>query len=263
MRTWILTIALAGLIGSSAFGQQQFQKKNFVPTQGDTLRYQVLFPESYSADKKYPLVIFLHGSGERSNDNMLQLKHGSRMFTNPVNMEKHPAIVLFPQCPATETWIGNSLPQRDEKANIDWSQMANTPIAPSLEKVKKLIDFYVANEKVDSRRIYIMGLSMGGMGTFDLVARYPNLFAAAIPICGGVYAPRLKDAAKTVKFRIYHGDADPVVSCSNSRQAYLALKEFGASVTYIEFPGVEHNSWNPAFNQPDFFEWLFKQRRKK
>lgn len=263
MRTWLLTIVLIGLIGSNVSGQQQFQKKNFAPAKGDTLRYQVLFPASYSAEKKYPLIIFLHGSGERADDNMLQMKHGSKMFTNPVNMEKYPAIVLFPQCPANETWIGNKLPARDDNANIDWSQMADAPIAPSLEKVKELVDYYIANEKVDPKRIYIMGLSMGGMGTFDLVARYPDLFAAAIPICGGVYTPRLKEAAKTVKFRIYHGDADQTVSCNGSRQAYLALKEYGATVSYFEFPGVEHNSWNPAFNQPDFFEWLFKQKRKK
>lgn len=263
MRTWLLTITLIGLIGSNVFGQQQFQKKNFVPAKGDTLRYQVLFPVNYNAEKKYPLVIFLHGSGERADDNMLQMKHGSKMFTNPVNMEKYPAIVLFPQCPANETWIGNKLPARDDNANIDWSQMTDAPIAPSLEKVKELIDFYIANENVDTKRIYIMGLSMGGMGTFDLVARYPNLFAAAIPICGGVYTLRLKEAAKTVKFRIYHGDADQTVSYNGSRQAYLTLKEYGATVNYFEFPGVEHNSWNPAFNQPDFFEWLFKQKRKK
>lgn len=263
MKNWVLIVALVGLIGSRANGQQNFEKRDFVSAKGDTLKYQVLFPRSYSDEKEFPLVIFLHGSGERAGDNQLQMKHGSRMFSNPANMEKYPAIVLFPQCPANDTWIGNTLPARDQNANIDWSTMANAPIASSLEKVKELIDSYVAKEKVDTRRIYIMGLSMGGMGTFDLVARYPNLFAAAVPICGGVYAPRLKEAAKSVKFRIYHGDADQVVSCNNSREAYIALKQFGANVTYVEFPGVEHNSWNPAFNQPDFFGWLFKQKRKK
>lgn len=262
MKTWLLTIALIGLIGSNVFGQQQFQKKSFAPAKGDTLRYQVLLPLNYSAEKKYPLVIFLHGMGERANDNMLQMKHGSRMFTNPVNMEKYPAIVLFPQCPITSSWI-KTFPQRNNNGDMDWSTLANDSIAQPLQAVKELIDFYVANEKVDTKRIYIMGLSMGGMGTFDLVARYPNLFAAAIPICGGIYPPRLKEAAKTVKFRIYQGDADQVVSCNGSRQAYLALKEYGATASYVEFPGVEHNAWNPAFNQPDFFEWLFKQKRKK
>ncbi len=261
MKSWFL-IATLTLLASISFGQQQFQKKTFVSASGDTLRYQVLLPNDYAAGKKYPLVIFLHGSGERSNDNLLQLKHGSRMFTNPVNQEKYPAIVLFPQCPTEDTWIGSNLPKRDDNANIDWSSFADRPIAPSLQRVKELIDSYQATQKVDDKRIYIMGLSMGGMGTFDLVARYPNLFAAAIPICGGIYPPRLKKAAKTVKFRIYHGDADQTVPCNSSRQAYLALKELGAKVSYVEFPGVEHNSWTPAFNQPDFFEWLFKQKRK-
>jgi predicted peptidase len=249
------------LLANLTFAQKQFEKRTYISPKNDTLRYQVLLPLSYESGKKFPLVIFLHGSGERSSDNMLQLKHGSRMFSNPVNMEKYPAIVLFPQCPTNGNWI-KEFPKRNNQGEMDWKEHSNDSIATPLLNVKELIEKYIAEDKVDPKRIYVVGLSMGGMGTFDLAARYPQLFAAAIPICGGIYPPRLKDAAKQVKFRIYHGDADQVVSSNGSRDAYLALKEFGANVTYFEFPGVEHNSWNPAFNQPDFFEWLFKQKRK-
>lgn len=242
-------------------GAQSFSKKEFIAAKGDTLRYQVLLPEGYAQGKKYPLVIFLHGSGERAMDNNLQMKHGSAMFTNPVNLEKYPSIVLFPQCPTNGNWI-KTFPSRNDRGEMDWTSHANDSISSPLQAVKELIDRYIANEKADPRRVYIVGLSMGGMGTFDLVARYPNLFAAAIPICGGIYPPRLKDAAKTVAFRIYHGDADQVVSNKASREAYIALKQYGAKVEYVEFPGVEHNSWTPAFNQPDFLQWLYKQKRR-
>ena len=115
--------------------------------------------------------------------------------------------------------------------------------------------------QVDRQRIYIMGLSMGAMGTYDMTIRYPELFAAAIPICGTVNPTRLK-SAKDVKFRIFHGDADNVVPVSGSRQAYKALKTAGADVKYTEFPGVTHGSWNPAFSLPDFMSWLFSQKKE-
>jgi len=254
-----LMLSAALIAGASA---QSFNKKEFVAAKGDTLKYQVLLPEGYDQGKKYPLVIFLHGSGERAMDNNLQLKHGSAMFTNPVNLEKYPSIVLFPQCPTNGNWI-KTFPSRNDRGEMDWNKSTNDSISQPLQAVKELIQSYIANEKVDTKRVYIVGLSMGGMGTFDLVARNPELFAAAIPICGGVYPPRLSNAAKSVAFRIYHGDADQVVACKGSRDAYTALKKFGAKVEYVEFPGIEHNSWTPAFNQPDFMEWLYKQKKKK
>lgn len=262
MRKILLTAVASLLVIGSSFAQKSFEKREFKAPNGDTLRYQVLFPKGYESGKKYPLVIFLHGSGERASDNNLQMKHGSAMFTNPVNEERFPAIVLFPQCPTNGNWI-KSFPARNDRGVVDWAAHPNDSISISQQHVKELIDQYIANEKVDSRRVYILGISMGGMGTFDMVARFPETFAAAIPICGGIYPPRLKDAAKQVSFRIYHGDADGVVAKEGSREAYLALKEYGAKVEYFELPGVEHNSWNPAFNQPDFLSWLFSQKRKK
>ena len=127
--------------------------------------------------------------------------------------------------------------------------------------LKELLDTYLAMPQVDKDRIYVMGLSMGGMGTFDLAIRYPEVFAAAVPICGIVNPARLS-AAKDVKFRIYHGDADNIVPVEGSRQAYKALKAAGADVEYIEFPGVNHGSWTPAFNDSEFMGWLFNQKKK-
>ena len=238
----------------------QFEKKVFTAKSGNELLYRVLYPENYdaSAKKKYPLVLFLHGGGERGTDNEKQLMHGAEQFLNPVNREKYPAIVLFPQCPPEFYW---ALDSRPEKSLDNKVFPQNPPLSKIFVSVKELLDKFIADERVDTRRIYVVGLSMGGMGTFDMAARYPDLFAAAVPICGGVYPERLASAAKKVKFRIFHGDADGVVPVKNSREIYTYLKTAGADVEYIEFPGCNHGSWGPAFNRTDFMEWIFKQKK--
>ena len=136
----------------------------------------------------------------------------------------------------------------------------NPQIAPIVVTLMELIDSYIALPDVDPRRVYIMGLSMGGIATFDIVARFPEKFAAAIPICGSVNPQRLINT-KGVAWRIFHGDNDAAVPVEGSREAYKALKKAGLNVEYIEFPGCTHNSWNPAFNRPDFMEWIFKQKK--
>lgn len=254
MKKTILIFIILNIV-LHAFSQEAlFQKKEFV-YKGDTLKYQVLFPENYNINKKYPLVLFLHGSGERGNDNELQLTHGSSMFLNAENREKYPAIIIFPQCPSDEYWVEIS------RANNQFSFPENPKISTPMLLTKKLLDYYVKNEEVDKNRIYVMGLSMGGMGTFDLICRYPKYFAAAVPICGGVNTTRMKKV-KNLPIRIFHGGADPVVNKQFSIDAYNELKKEGSTkVEYIEFPGVGHNSWDSAFTYPDFMKWVFKQKK--
>ncbi|MCD8031327.1 MAG: dienelactone hydrolase family protein [Bacteroides sp.] len=245
-----LLIFLAGTI----YAQGEYEKKQFV-SQGDTLNYRLLRPEP--GQQQYPLVLFLHGGGERGSDNEKQLSHGSEMFRNPVNREKYPAYVLYPQCPEDGYWAYRNRPETFTPAEMP----SGVPISPVMELVVGLLDEYLQRPDVDIDRVYVIGLSMGGMGTFDLACRYPEVLAAAIPICGTVNPARL-EAAKNVHFRIFHGDKDSTVPVSGSREAYKSLKQIGADVEYIEFPGVNHDSWTPAFNYPDFMEWLFEKRRK-
>ncbi len=253
--TLLLSVCMSGFYFLSA--QNDFTAKVFMTSSNDSLKYRELLPENYDQNKKYPLVLFLHGAGERGNDNKSQLKHGGMMFTNPVNRGKYPAIVLFPQCPEKMMWPFDKRPD-----GVSWGVFPlESPISAPLEAVKELLDQYLDMKTVDKNRVYILGLSMGGMGTFDMVCRFPEIFAAAIPICGGVNPERLA-RAKNVKFRIYHGDADNTVPVENSRKAYMTLKNCGADVEYFEFPGCNHDSWNPAFNTPDFLSWLFKQKKK-
>lgn len=248
----LVTVILAGVASASA--QSSYEYRKFTSSEGLTLNYRELTPMKTEAKKKYPLVIFLHGSGERGEDNEKQLLHGGQMFLSPVNREKYPAYVLFPQCPKDSFWAFGKRP-----ATFDPIPLIEE--VPQITKtLEELILSYIKSPNVDPSRVYIIGISMGGMGTFDLVSRFPELFAAAIPICGAAALERLP-AAKHVKFRIFHGDADPVVPVECSREAYRMLKESGAEVEYQEFAGCKHVSWNTAFNQPDFMEWLFKQKK--
>ena len=234
-----------------------YEKRVYVSVRGDSLKYRFLRPESERAGEKYPLVLFLHGAGERGDDNQKQLVHGGQMWLNPVNREKYPSFVLAPQCPMGDYWAYDARPKSFVPCEMP---MVEEP-TPIFRTLKELLDTCLAMPQVDKTRVYVMGLSMGGMATFDLVVRHPEVFAAAIPICGTIHPARLCKA-KDVKFRIYHGDADNTVPVEGSRQAYMALKAAGADVEYIEFPGVNHASWTPAFNDPEFMSWLFSQKKK-
>lgn len=258
-----IILLLAILTSSpSALARERYEKGIFVSkTTGDTLLYRYLTPDNPQKGKKYPIIIFLHGSGERGNDNESQLFHGSGQFLNPVNREKFPAFVLFPQCPSGQDGVF----AKTLDSERPYGMLENPPLSNMMQSLKELVEYYSSLPDADPKRVYIMGISMGGIGTFEMVARYPEMFAAAIPICGSVNPKRLKqskDGIKKVKFRIFHGDADQAVDVSGSREAYKALKEIGADVEYIEFPGCTHNSWNPAFNYPDFMKWIFKQKKR-
>ncbi len=232
-----------------------YLKKEFV-YKGDTLLYRVLFPDNYNHDLTYPLVVFLHGSGECGNDNSKQLSHGGALFSNPQNRKKYPAIVIFPQCPSNDAWINIKDKDKGTFEFVDKKEPTK-----SLLLTKKLIDFYKKTEAVDNKRIYISGISLGGMGTYDLICRYPDFFAAAVPICGAVNVDRLKKVHKTA-ISIYHGGSDPIVSVEYARTAYNKLKANDTKIVqFFEFPGIGHDCWDTIFAQPDFIKWIFIQKK--
>lgn len=253
----LLLLAILGMT-TLVYSQESFTKQEFTSSEGAKMGYQILKPNKIEQGKKYPLVLFLHGAGERGSDNEAQMIHGSKMFTNPVNQERYPSFVIFPQCPANMYW---SFEKRPDKISEDKFE-ADAPITNQLATVKELLDWHIANMPVDKNRIYIMGLSMGGMATFDMACRFPDIFAAAIPICGGIETNRLKNVVGKVSFRIFHGDSDPVVPVELSRKAYTTLKDNNAKVEYIEFPAATHDSWTPAFNRTDFMKWIYSQKKR-
>ena len=228
---------------------------------GDTLRYRMLAPAGYDSQKSYPLVIVLHGAGERGSDNAAQLIHGGSLFLKDSVRNEFPSFVIFPQCPTNSGW-GPIHFNRDSTGKMTgFSFPEGEEITVPARLVMSLLDSLLKTGKVNSKRVYLGGLSMGGMGTFDLLARYPDTWAAAFPICGAgnvSSAPRFKK----VPIWIFHGGADPVVPVVYSQDYYKALKGLGADVKYTEYPGVGHNSWDNAFAEPGLMKWLFSNRKK-
>ncbi|MBL7741501.1 MAG: dienelactone hydrolase family protein [Chitinophagaceae bacterium] len=238
-----------------------YQKKEFALPEGKILPYRILYPENYDKNKKYPLVLFLHGAGERGNDNEKQLTHGAKLFLKDENRKNFPAIIVFPQCPEGSFWAVTKIDRNQQpfKIDFDYSADANWPLTAANELVKKLSD----EEAVDRSKVYITGLSMGGMGTFESVYRYPALYAAALPICGGGHVKSYDKRIIKTAFWVFHGDADAVVNVDLSRQMAGKLKSLKAKLRYSEYPGVNHNSWDNAFAEKEYLSWMFSHKLKK
>ena len=220
----------------------------------DTLPYRLY--RSMAADtmtEALPLVIFLHGAGERGNDNYMQLKHCIKYFLDDTITSQYPFLLMVPQCPNEKRWV-----------NTDWSlpehTMDSLPTA-ELHSVMAVLDSLTACGAVDSTRVYICGISMGGFGTWDALQRWPEKFAAAIPICGGgdpAYADRMKD----IPIYIFHGLLDRVVMPSRSIQMYNALQEVGnEEAILVTYPELGHGCWDEAFLTPGLFRWLFGKKK--
>lgn len=236
-----------------------YQKKEFL-YKGNTLPYRILYPENFDPSKKYPLLLFLHGAGERGKDNEKQLVHGSRLFISEENRKKFPAIVLVPQCPKESFWASTKIDRSVQpyKIEFDYTVDPTWPLVAANELVKQII----REGSVDPTKVYITGLSMGGMGTFESVYRYPDLYAAALPICGGGDALHYDKRIRKTAFWVFHGAADAVVNVKLSQEMVEKLKSLKAEVKYSEYPGVNHNSWDNAFAESDFLSWMLKHTRK-
>lgn len=228
------------------------EKRTYKDATGKELPYQLMQPLVVEKGKTYPLVLFLHGAGERGTDNEKQLVHGVPQFASPDNRKAYPCFLLAPQCPSNQKWV-----------EVDWS--ADTHTMPKVQgdagrMALELVAQALKELPIDPKRVYITGLSMGGYGTWDLLARRPDLFAAAVPICGGAdeaTAPHIKH----IPIWTFHGGKDGVVKPARSRNMIAALEKAGGKPKYTEYPNVGHDSWNPAYRDPDMFKWLFAQKK--
>ena len=234
--------------------RERFEAREYKNAAGERLLYRLLKPHNYDPAKSYPLVVFWHGAGERGDDNARQLVHGMKDFASDERMAKHPAFVIAPQCPTDEKW-----------ANVSWSEAQHTIQAEPSDSMRlsiELIDTLQKEFSIDAQRLYACGLSMGGFGVWDALHRYPQRFAAGIPICGGG-DPAGAKAIASVPVWAFHGGADPVVKPNRSREMVTALQEAGATPKYTEYPGVGHDSWTATFANPEVHQWLFSQRKEK
>lgn len=231
---------------------QEYEKHLYEGTLG-RLPYRLLLPEGYSPNKHYPLLVFLHGAGERGSDNELQLVHGSRLFLTAENRKKFPVIVAFPQCPEDSYWakIASSRPFRFHKER---------PENPQLDLLEDWLAMLEKKYPVRPDQIYVGGLSMGGMGTLELLYRNPNKFAAAFAICGGV-DPSWAEQIQHTPLWLFHGKLDAVVPYAFSDDLHQALIKRGAPVKFNTYPDYNHNSWDAAFEEPDFLSWLLTHKK--
>jgi predicted peptidase len=248
---WCAVALLILSIGVKAQKMAPLFDKLLHISNGDTLPYRLLKPVNPEVKQKFPLVIFLHGAGERGRDNEAHIQHIRELFLDERNRGKYPCYVLAPQCPKKESWSS----YRRQEAGATISEKPTRPMQMVTDLIEKVMKEY----PIDPSRIYVTGLSMGGYGTWDLLARYPNKFAAAIPICGGGDA---KTAAvfKHVPIWAFHGALDEVVPPQESRKMIKALQEAGGIPGYTEYPDIEHDSWVQAYREPHLIHWLFEQR---
>ena len=236
---------------------QDYSKELFVQN-NDTLPYRMLLPKDYSPLKQYPMIVFLHGSGERGSDNEAQLVHGDWLFKTTDFKNNYPAIVIFPQCAKNKFWANRSASKSDHNGSYHFEgALAQNTI---LDQLESLIDQLENTLSVNKKKIYIGGLSMGGMGTFEMVARNPNKFAAAFPICGGTNV-RFASLMKDTPFWIFHGEADTVVPVTYSKEIYGALKNLDAEVELTLYPEAGHDSWNNVFKESGLMPWVYKHSR--
>ena len=198
-------------------------------------RYLLFLPPDYGKekDKKWPLMLFLHGSGERGTDISVVKKHGPPKVVE--QRKDFGFIVVSPQCePTAPGWDALTL--------------------------KTLLDEVQEKYAVDADRVYLTGLSMGGFGTWETAARNPERFAAIAPICGGGDARRVRTLKDTPTW-VFHGDKDPVVPVQRSIEMVDALKQTGNDVKFTRYPGADHDSWTVTYNNPELYEWFLKHKR--
>ena len=232
--------------------EEMFEAQQYTAPNGEELSYRLLAPEQITGDTAYPLVIFLHGAGERGSDNLAQLKHGLRELCSPEWRKRFPCYVIAPQCPSGQRW-----------ADIDWTKQeieAPMTISRPLEMTLEVVDQLLDTAPIDWSRIYITGLSMGGYGTWDAIYRRPNFFAAAMPICGGG-DPATAPVIQKVPIACFHGEQDRVVSPEKSRRIIQALRDLGANPIYVEYPGVGHDSWTETYSSEENWAWMFNQTK--
>ena len=246
---------------SAVFCQDKslFEKKLFIKN-NDTMPYRILLPLNYDAVKKYPLVLFLHGSGESGNDNEAQLVHGAELFLRDSIRKNYPAIVVFPQCSANSYWSNVTITSDSIKQTRVFNFPASGKPTIAMKLVMQLLNNLSKKYPLQKKQIYVAGLSMGGMGTFEIVKRNPNLFAAAISICGGANATIAPKLIKT-KWSLFHGEKDNVVNVQYSKDIATAIKNAGGSVKLTIYPEANHNSWDSTFAENDFMQWLFNQHK--
>jgi predicted peptidase len=220
---------------------------------GFSLPYRLYVPRDYVQSQRYPLLVVLHGAGERGVDNEKHLGNGVLAFGDPALQKKRPTFVIYPQCPEAARWVETPW----EAGDYDQSKV---PLSRPLTAVMELVAALESEFTLDPNRVLLAGLSMGGYGVWDLVTRFPVRFAGALAICGGG-DPSVAARAKEVPIWAFHGALDPVVPPKGSRLMIEALRKAGGKVKYTELKKGDHHIWEGVFADKTVVNWLLSQRR--
>jgi len=222
-----------------------------------TIRYQLFVPANYKSDgEQLPLLLFLHGLGECSNDDLDRVKiHGPAKIVD--NKPDFPFIVVTPQCPPPPGYDPKSPGAKLPEDVVELVRRAWKP-----DELIRLVDHVQKNLNVDPQRLYVTGLSMGGFGTWRLAAAYPDRFAAAVPICGGGEPEKMAEPLSRVPIWAFHGAKDPVVPVAQTQRMVDAIREHNGDVRLTIYPEVQHNSWAATYDNAELYTWLLAHRRK-
>ena len=254
---------------------QKFESKSHT-FQNTTLPYRIFVPDNYDPEKSYPLLLCLHGAGERGTDNKIQIsKHNLAIsWAQPEVKAKHPSIIVAPQCPKKRKWAYTDFGQGSYAIDT-------IPMGKEMQVVVDLMDVLLDEFSIDVNRQYITGLSMGGYGTWDMITRYPKRFAAAAPM-SGAGDPTKAALFKALPIWNFHNTNDKIVPVSGSREMAQAMKESGIKVLetqhmsakkikkklhkkqlhlYTESPEGNHGPWEPWYADPRLHDWLFAQTK--
>lgn len=234
-------IAVIFTVPAVAQSKPGFVEKSFKNADGSESPYTVFVPHDYDGKKEVPVILFLHGAGETKGGTKKPVEVGIGPHIKK-NEKTFPFLTVIPQS-EKRTWQATS---DDGKRAL------------------AILDAVMKDYKVDAKRQYLTGLSMGGFGTWSVAAAHPDRWAAIVPICGGVQPRSADDVAKKIKdipVWCFHGDSDKAVNVDKSREMIEALKKAGAKPQYTEYPKVEHNSWDKAYATKEMWEWLAKQKK--
>lgn len=262
----LITVCAAALVSTAATETKPAETKPaetaadwtvpmvFTGSDGTNLLYRWSAPATPKPGEKYPLVILLHGAGERGTNNVSQLFWGATPVLSYMKKNSIEGYFLAAQVPRGKLWVDTPWGNTSHRMN-------NSP-SHTMKLLFELADKVVAEHQVDKSRIYVTGISMGGYGTWDAVQRRPDFFAAAMPICGGGDT-HLAWKIRDTPIWAWHGDKDTVVPFSRSREMVAALWAVDGKIRYTEVPDCGHDSWKPAYASEETLKWLFSQRRGK
>ena len=248
------------LMNSSLFGQvtpflQRIHTNIKISSSG--MPYRLCVPVGYNTNQTYPIVLFLHGAGERGTDNNSQLtaNRGATLWAETTTQNTYPCFVLAPQCASNKQWV-----------NTPWGngsyKQDNIPISDQLSMVVDILDSLQREFKINPSKLYITGLSMGGYGTWDIITRFPTKFAAAIPICGAG-DPSKASLIGTLPIRAFASSDDPTVPVAGSRDMVNAINALGSNDRtefYTEYTDQGHLSWTNAYNTSNLVSWLITSK---